>query len=254
MTTQRSGLLERAAATAQFLVDDLDSPELDDADRHHLVNVLRSRPGESIALVDGRGSWRMATWTGSRPDVVGESHVESTLDPTITVGFSLLKGDKTDWVAQKLTEIGVDVLVPLSCARTVVRWDDKKAARNLERLRRVVYEAAMQSRRVRLPVVEAVQDVRRALEAGMIPAHPGGEAVDLLRPSVAVGPEGGFSAEELVIANRFVDLGPTILRAETAATTVGVLLSAMRTNSADFRPSVTGQGETDRVRASKFID
>lgn len=233
-----SALLERARTVGQFVVADLDIPTLNPADRHHLATVLRARRGERVALTDGGGAWRVATWSGDDLVELTPVREEARSDVEIVVGFALLKGDKTEWVVQKLTEIGVDVIVPLKTERTIVRWDDEKAVRNFERLQKVAHEAAMQSRRVWLPRLQALTPVVTAFERGMAAAHPGGEPVSLRAPSVAVGPEGGFSDEELARAQKIIDLGPTILRAETAATTVGVLLGAVRSNTGVFAPCV----------------
>jgi RsmE family RNA methyltransferase len=91
----------------------------------------------------------------------------------------------------------------------------------------------MQSRRVRLPEIHEVTDFASALIlAGPAAAlaHPGGGPPGLSRPAVLVGPEGGFSPEELACGLPTVGFGPSILRAETAAMTAGVLLCALRAN------------------------
>ena len=74
-------------------------------------------------------------------------------------GFAPVKGDRPEWTVQKLTELGVDRIVPLRAARSVVRWDGERGAAAVERLRRVAREAAMQSRRCRLPEVTEMTSV-----------------------------------------------------------------------------------------------
>ena len=128
-------------------------------------------------------------------------------------------------MVQKLPELGVDHILPLAAERSVVRWDEAKVASQYERMVRVAREAGMQSRRVRLPEVAPVAPVESLLDAAM--AEPGGEVLDTDVDGLLVGPEGGWTAEELRERRR-ISLGSTILRAETAAIVAGVLLVALR--------------------------
>jgi len=142
---------------------------------------------------------------------------------------------------QKLTEIGVDRIILLQAAHGVVRWDGERAARNLARLTKVAREAAMQSRRVRLvellgPIAVAdalagagaAGNAQVSMPAGVAVAEPGGGSVDLARPTILIGPEGGWTAQELSRAEATVSLGPTILRVETAAIVAAVQLATQR--------------------------
>ena len=149
--------------------------------------------------------------------------------PEVTVAFAPVKGDRPEWVVQKLTELGVDRIVPLGTARGVVRWDGERAERSLERLRRVARAAAMQSRRTWLPEVTGLVPFADAVAwEGAALAEPGGDPPTLASPVVLVGPEGGWAQDELAAEVPRVGLGPTILRAETAALAAGVLLCALR--------------------------
>jgi 16S rRNA (uracil1498-N3)-methyltransferase len=201
---------------------------LSDADAHHLGRVLRLRAGEVVTVSDGAGSWRPGLWSGGGVEPTGEvvSEVGSRLVPSITVAFAPTKGDRPEWVVQKLTELGVDRIVPLQTDRSVVRWEGERAARQVERLRAVAREAAMQSRQVWLPVVEVVGSIG-ALGAVAL-AESDGAAPSLDQPIVAVGPEGGWSEAERAAGHPTVGLGPTVLRAETAAIVAGALLCALR--------------------------
>ncbi len=210
-------------------VADLSIPALGDDDRHHLGRVLRLRDGDDLTLGDGAGSWCRAVYrVGGDPEPVGEVATVSLPDPAVAVGFALIKGGRPEMVVQKLAELGVDRIIPLSAARSVVRWDEMKASTQVERFRRVAREAAMQSRRAWLPTVEEMApaiDVQP--EAGLALAEPGGDPIDSSVRVLLVGPEGGWTDEEL-IGHTTVGLGPTILRAETAAISAGTLLTALR--------------------------
>lgn len=210
-------------------VADLVSPELDPADRHHLERVLRLRPGDRFTVSDGRGGWRPCRFVGGRPEPEGEIERVPPLTPVVSVAFALVKGARPELVVQKLTELGVDVIRPFSAGRSVVRWDGAKRATGGQRLNRVGREAAMQSRRVHLPVITPVVDFADVARLpGAARAEHGGRAPGLDTPTVLVGPEGGWTPEERSVGLPVVGLGPQVLRAETAAIATGVLLSGLR--------------------------
>lgn len=222
--------LPRAAAHA--FVADVGAPELDPGDRHHLARVLRLADGQAVTVADGRGRWRPCTWRGERAlEPAGDVVSEPAPEPAVTVAFALTKGERPEWVVQKLTEVGVDAIVAFRAARSVVRWDEAKASAAVERWRRVAREAAMQCRRVRLPEVAGVAGFAEVADrfgsTGAL-AAPGGGPPGLERPVVLVGPEGGWAPEELACGLPTVGLGPTVLRAETAAVAGAVLLCALR--------------------------
>lgn len=203
---------------------------MSDDDRRHLARVLRLRPGEPVSVSDGQGGRRLCTWADSGDVVpVGEVDRVARPVPAVTVGMPILKGDRPEWTVQKLTELGVDAIVPFAAARAVVRWDGDRAARHVARLRRVAREAAMQSRRVWLPEVAEVSSFGEvAGRPGVALAEPGGGPLSLDRPTVLVGPEGGWAPEELAVGVPTVGLGPTVLRAETAAVAAATLLCGLR--------------------------
>ena len=215
---------------AHAFVADVEAPELDPSDHHHLERVLRLRPGQEVTVSDGAGSWRTCrVGSGLALEPVGDSQAVPRPDPPVTVAFAPGKGDRPDWAVQKLTELGVDRIVPLLAARSVVRWSGERATHHVERLRRVAREAAMQCRRAWLPVVEDIGSVAALAERpGAVLAAAGGLAPSLARPVVLVGPEGGWAESELALALPRMDLGPLVLRSETAAVAAAGLLTALR--------------------------
>lgn len=219
-----------AGAVAHVFVPDLSAPELSTGDRHHLERVLRLRVGEAVTASDGAGRRVACRWAGGAAlEVDGEVVVEPAPAPLVTVAFSPVKGDRPEWAVQKLTELGVDRIVPLVAARSVVRWTGDQGAAAVERWRRVAREAAMQSRRAWLPVVEEAVSFREAAAwPGAAMAVGGGDPPSLARPVVLVGPEGGWDADELAAGLPTVGLGPNVLRTETAAVAAGTLLVALR--------------------------
>jgi 16S rRNA (uracil1498-N3)-methyltransferase len=220
-------------AAAHAFVADLDAPELSDDDRRHLERVLRIRAGEEVTVSDGAGRWRRCRF-GATLEPTGGISREERPAPALSVALALTKGERMDWAVQKLIELGVDVVVPMVAARSVVRWTGDKAPRHVERLRRIARQAAMQSRRAWLPAVEdAVPFAAVAARSGAVMAERGGPPPDLQRPLVLVGPEGGWSDEERASGLPTVGLGTHVLRAETAAVAAGALLGALRAGLAE---------------------
>ena len=135
---------------------------------------------------------------------------EPRTGPEVTVAFAPTKGDRPEWVVQKLTELGVDRVVPLRTARSVVRWEGERGDKQVERLRRVAREASAQSRRVWLPRGVGGVPPRcagRHRRRPARPGRPGGGAPGLDRPVIAVGPEGGWDDDERADVTGSVGLG-----------------------------------------------
>lgn len=232
-------------AAAMVFVADLAAPAPTADEAHHLLDVLRLRAGEPVVASDGAGRWvpcRVVAGraAGHRVEEAGPGAilevdgpaVESTAPyPALTVGFVPTKGDRPEWVTRRLTELGVDRIVPVRSARSVVRWEGDRGDRAIERLRRVAREAAAQCRRPWLPQVSPTTDLDELAahtghRTGL--AQPGGRAPSLSPPVLVVGPEGGWDPDELARHGPGVGLGPTVLRADTAAVAAGVVLSALR--------------------------
>ncbi|HEY8339749.1 MAG TPA: RsmE family RNA methyltransferase [Egibacteraceae bacterium] len=200
---------------------------------HHLATVLRVRRGDAVSVADGTG----AVYDGRVAAVAGRTVTVDLLDrqvvgvptPRVVVVHALPKGRKLDEVVQRLSEIGVDRLVPVHSDRSQVRLEGDRAAKALRRWRAVALAAAKQSRRPRLLEVAEVGTWREAFADGVRGAVLWEEATAPLRTVVdglrdadevvlAVGPEGGLTADEVAASGLpAVGLGPTILRTETAA-------------------------------------
>ena len=218
---------------------------------HHLIHVMRCRPGLRVVLFDGLGGEYAATVTR-----VGRSEVELAVEPrrevdrelpfSLTLAVALPKGDRQKWLVEKLVELGVTRLVPLVTARSVAQ----PVAGALERLRRGVIEASKQCGRNRLMEIAPPADGSEFLATASVAAvrllsHPDttnladsgwhaperSEGRGVPRAIIAaVGPEGGFADEEVAAARAAgwqpVALGRRILRVETAAIYLAAVLSA----------------------------
>jgi 16S rRNA (uracil1498-N3)-methyltransferase len=212
--------LRRSAA--HVLVADVAAPALDERDVHHLQRVLRLRHGAAVTVTDGAGRWRSCRLVARAVEPDGDVVLEPP-PRDVTVAVAPPKGDRLEWLVQKCTEIGVARLVLVEAARSVVRWDLERAVKQVERLRRIAGEAAMQSRRVWLPEVTGPLPAGRVLPDAVV-AEPGGRPVGPADTCIAVGPEGGWTADEVALAADRVSLGRHVLRVETAAVVAATLM------------------------------
>lgn len=214
------------------------SAEASSAQAHHLRTVMRRTVGDPVRLFNGRdGEWsgRIVTLSRGHATLIADTQIRPQQDDVdLWLVFALLKRDSTDLVVQKATELGVAALLPVLTERT-------NAVRvNLDRLRLIASEAAEQSERLTVPVIEPARALdpvlaawpgeRRlfvAMERDEVPAAAG-----VAGPAgLLVGPEGGFGPHDRDLLARHdfvrpVSLGRRILRAETAAIVGLALLQA----------------------------
>ncbi len=209
---------------------------LTDGEFRHAKNVLRLKAGDEVTLLDGSGKEYPAVVSKVEKGrmllhVVGEETSNAEPMSAICLIVGLLKGDKTELVVQKATELGAEKIVVFTSAYSSAYFSENK----LERLRRVAQEAAKQCRRARAPEICYKENLESALEAGSSYETKlfaceflteNGASMSETRGSCAlvVGSEGGFSHEEFDLAVRMgykgITLGKRILRAETAAIAV----------------------------------
>jgi 16S rRNA (uracil1498-N3)-methyltransferase len=207
--------------------------ELTGPEAHHLAHVMRARPGEQVTLFDGSGAEftaRIEQVARSTVElaVVSRHEIDRELPVQVTIGVALPKGDRQRWLVEKLTELGICRLVPLITERGVAQPVESAVAR----LRRGVIEASKQCGRNRLMEISPPQTWQGFIasspaDAPRFVAHPESTTPTPI-PMVtnkatyfAVGPEGGFTQSEIDAALaagwHMIDLGPRILRVETAA-------------------------------------
>jgi 16S rRNA (uracil1498-N3)-methyltransferase len=215
------------------------------AEAHHLAHVLRARLGDEVVLFDGSGvecPARVQRLGRSEVhlQILSRETVDRELPMPLVLGVALPKGDRQRWLVEKAVELGVCRLAPLDTARGVAQPVESA----LVRLRRAVIEASKQCGRNRLMEVAAAHGWSEFLAAApdgacRLIAHPGGNRlrsiVEMARSNtagiwLAIGPEGGFTDQELAPATvagwQPVDLGPRILRIETAAVLLAGLAAA----------------------------
>jgi 16S rRNA (uracil1498-N3)-methyltransferase len=211
----------------------------DAAEAHHLARVLRLRPGAILEAIGGDGRVLSVRLEALEPGaawgtVVGEARAAGESPCAITLAQAMLKGERMTWLIQKATELGVARIVPMETARVVARPAGDRADARRTRWERVAREAVKQCGRAVAPPIGAPRGFEELLaeaaahdaswlcwEGGGAPlAEVAGAAGRPRRVLLLVGPEGGFTPDEVARAERtgvrIVGLGPRTLRAESA--------------------------------------
>lgn len=221
------------------------------SDVNHISNVLRMKPGDEFHILDGDGMEYHCRITSVfkdeiRTEILEEMPVKSELPSRIFLFQGFPKGDKLEQIIQKSIELGVSGIIPVMTERSIVRLDEKKAEKRLERYNAIAEAAAKQSRRGVIPVVQKTMGWKEALSYAeeisdriLIP-YELAENMSVTREvmgsiqkgetiSVFIGPEGGFSPEEMKqavdIGVSSITLGKRILRTETAGPAVLAMLN-----------------------------
>lgn len=211
------------------------SVSLDKLASNHLLRVLRLRQGEQFILFNGDGCEYP-----SKLEIAGKTAIaqisearqtarESALQLHLYQGIS--KGERMDFAIQKAIELGVSEITPLFCERTVVSLKGDRLTKKQQHWQAIAISACEQSGRNRIPAIHPAQTFSQALAADktslkLMLEPTAGQQLSSLQPedkalSIYIGPEGGFSENEIILAQqndlRGINLGPRILRTETAA-------------------------------------
>lgn len=221
---------------------------LDGKEAHHILDVMRLKELDKVVTFDGTGR----EYIGFVKEVKRRSlaiEIIETRTPLnkqaskITLIQAIPKKDKMDYIVEKATELGAFAIMPVAAARTVPDWDQAKKDANRQRWQRIAQEAAKQCGRVEVPEINQVQGVKEAIAAVSecdlkLIAALSDEAVVLKkalnsfqggRVVIAIGPEGDFTAEEIKNAQdagfRLVNLGPRVLKSDTAGLAVLSILN-----------------------------
>ncbi|ULG71135.1 16S rRNA (uracil(1498)-N(3))-methyltransferase [Macrococcus brunensis] len=205
-------------------------------DVHHIKNVMRQQPGDALIINFTNGTYQVTIDEMSDKVLVRVTEaleLNTELPVHITIASGLLKNDKYEWMLQKATELGASQFMPFQGEFSVVKWDNKKADKKLERFRKIIKEAAEQSYRQQLPVIKFTNHLRelngqfdhviiayeesaknqeqRAFQQAIKNFNKGDRVL------LVFGPEGGLSPKEIEMVDGITaGLGPRILRAETA--------------------------------------
>jgi len=208
----------------------------------HLARVLRAEPGQIFDVV-AAGFLHRAEITGVSPDRVDfvlHEELESDTALPLHLYLAVFKFDHLEWAIEKATELGVAKITPILARRTEKHLAQASAKR-VERWRRIAHEASQQSRRTSVPIIADPNALKPALTAEQTPTRIllseteqdltlskalgaprlDSETWEGMTHTLAIGPEGGWTPEEMTLFSQHrwthVTLGPRILRAETAA-------------------------------------
>ncbi len=220
--------------THRFFVEDDVAEEvvLDGEQAHQISNVLRLGPGDQITLIRNGIESRVVLDSVEaglvRGRCISKRPVDGEPRVRLTLALPILRGDRTEEVIEAVTQLGVSRIVPFVSARSVVR---SLAPAKRGRWSRVAREAAETARRGRVPAIEEPREWEKLFEALETPVLVAWEGEVLVRLpdaipqanqlSLVIGPEGGLSMDEIVLARAHdaltVSLGRRNLRSETAA-------------------------------------
>lgn len=215
-------------------------------DVHHIGKVMRMKPEHHILCCTPEGDLAECEITEITSESVTCKIVEwleedKELPATVTIAQGLPKGDKMEHVIQKGTELGASKFIPFEAERSIVKWDQKKSQKKIARYQKIAKEASEQSHRTMIPSVVNVHSLKDLLalqveydwvifayeDEAKSPSFRSLKEVFTKvqkdeRILVLIGPEGGFSEQEVQRLKEAgalaVRLGPRILRTETAAT------------------------------------
>ena len=229
----------------QFFVDDAQIGKefitIIGSDVNHIKNVLRMKPGEKIRVSNQKGQDYFCSIIELgddfvQADILDSEAANTELSSKIYLFQALPKGDRMETVIQKAVELGVYKIVPVSMKNCVVKLDEKKAAKKVERWQAIAESAAKQSKRTIIPLIDKPVPYKLALEkAGKLDVtlvpYENERGMAATRQimgqikkgqsiGIVIGPEGGFAPEEIKLADdndmHRISLGRRILRTETA--------------------------------------
>ena len=209
---------------------------LSDSDVHHIKNVMRMKLGDKIEVVYDNKLY-ICNVDNLEPlslNVDKEIEEENKLSLDVTIAVALVKEQKMDLILQKLTELGVNRIVPVSMERSIVKLDDTRFNKKKVRWEAICKEASEQSKRTSIPVIEDIMSIKELtqIEADYKLVASTKEKGKMLNSYLqnmkncakiimVIGPEGGISDREETILNdsgfESVSFGNLIFRVETAA-------------------------------------
>lgn len=239
--------MPRFFVSREQITDDLIS--VTGSDVNHIKNVLRMGKGDSLLICDGEGTDYKCEISELLKDqillkILTSQPSKSELKQKFYLFQGLPKSDKMELIIQKATELGIFEIIPVKCARSIVKVDEKKEGKKIARWQQISESAAKQSGRGLIPKIHTPMPFNKAIEYSissdliLIPYEKSlnieetrkliSAARDKKSISIFIGPEGGFEEKEIEFAQNSgalaITLGSRILRTETAGIS---LLSAL---------------------------
>jgi len=217
---------------------------------HHLLDVMRMKEGDSVVVFDGTGNEYTGYLEKADPragkaivEIVRAEKPLVTAPVRVTLAQAIPKMNKMDHIVEKATELGVESVIPMISARTIVRPAESACRKKVDRWRKIAVAAAKQCGRADIPRICDVSGYRGVVDSMdsydlVLMAHlekdtvPLKEALESLRAGnvlVLIGPEGDFQPDEIALAEgnncRFVSLGKRVLKSDTAGLFVLAVLN-----------------------------
>lgn len=209
-------------------------------DVKHISRVLRCKENDKLEVCDMDNNEYICEIKEINKDnilldIIEKVNIKRESNLKVKLYQGMPKGTKMELILQKLTEIGVDEIILVQTKRSVTKIDNKKEDKKIERWERIIYEAAKQSKRGKIPTLTGVLTFKEALEdmknndLNLCPYENERTVVikeaiqgkQISNIGIFVGPEGGFEEDEIEkiqdIDGKVVSLGPRILRTETAS-------------------------------------
>jgi 16S rRNA (uracil1498-N3)-methyltransferase len=226
-----------------------DSPVITGDDTAHIRNVLRLKPGDEIELIDGAGQVcvaRIVRMSAGKVDVsiLGRSFSEYLPSPRLIIAQAILKDNKPDSIIRQITELGIHDWIPFTAHRSVPVLNAERISARKDRWGKIAIEALKQCRRSHLLKISDLMTYDEMLvysrncdiklifwedeSTSKSFELPDANADSVQSVMAVIGPEGGFTPDEIAAARACgyttVSLGPRILKADTAALAVSTLL------------------------------
>lgn len=206
------------------------------SDLHHIKNVMRNKIGDKIEAIYNEKLYicQIESLDNTKVKIISEESENHELNTNITIAIALVQEQKFDLILQKLTELGINRIIPLKMERSIVKLDEKKQEKKLERWINICKEASEQSKRNKIPQISKITTIKElckesfdekyicsTTEKDNLISKILTKKINNKRLLFVIGPEGGITEkeEEYMIKEGLIpiSLGTRIMRIETAA-------------------------------------
>ena len=217
---------------------------LESSDIHHIKNVMRKKTGDKIECIYNKNLYicEIEDLNDTKVKIIEEHEYKNESLFDVTIAIALVKEQKMDLILQKLTELGISKIIPVSMERSIVKLDDKKFIKKKERWEKICKEAAEQSKRNTIPEITNIHTIKQLnnlsydkkficstkIKENLVNNYL--QTKDECATMIfVIGPEGGIAPKEEDLLESFgyipVTLGNNIMRVETAAIYIASIIN-----------------------------